>query len=61
MPSKNPGITIAMFLAVGGWLIYDMATTREAQSTAVAVMQYVLLTGIAIGLISAVIKLLRSQ
>lgn len=61
MPSKNPGVMIAMFLAVGGWLVYDMATTREAQSATVAAMQYVLLAGIVIGLLGAVIKLLRPQ
>lgn len=60
MPGKNPGVAIAIFIAVGGWLTYDMMTTRETQST-VVVMQYVFLAGIAIGLIGSVIRIVRSQ
>jgi hypothetical protein len=61
MPSKNPGLMIAAFVLVGGWLVYDMATTREAQSTTVMSLQYIFLAGIAIGLIGAVLRLFQSQ
>lgn len=59
MPSKNLGSMIAMFVVVGGWLVYDMATTREAQSTTVLMLQNIFLAGIAIGLIGAVLRLIR--
>lgn len=59
VPSKNPGLMIAVFVVVGGWLVYDMATTREAQSTAVVTLQYIFLAGIAIGLVGAVPRLMR--
>lgn len=59
MPSKNLGSMIAMFVVVGGWLVYDMATRREAQSTTVLMLQNIFLAGIAIGLIGAVLRLIR--
>lgn len=59
VPSKNPGLMIAVFVVAGGWLVYDMATTREAQSTAVVTLQYIFLAGIAIGLVGAVLRLMR--
>jgi len=60
MPSKNPGVMTAMFVVVGGWLIYDMATAREAQSTAVITLQYIFLAGIAVGLVGTALSLKRS-
>lgn len=60
MPGENPGVMVAIPIAVGGWLIYDMITTRETQS-AVVVMKYVFLARVAIGLTGSVIRLVRSQ
>ncbi|HET7191678.1 MAG TPA: hypothetical protein VFI98_07165 [Pseudolabrys sp.] len=60
MPGKNPGVMTAMFVAVGGWLIYDMATAREAQSAAGGTLHYIFLAGIAVGLVGTALSLKRS-
>jgi hypothetical protein len=52
---------IVAFAAVAAWQIYDMATTTEASSRTLVILQYVLLAGLLIGLIGAVLNFLRSQ
>ena len=58
---KNSGVMIVAFAAVAAWQIYDMATTTEASSRALVILQYVLLVGLLLGLIGAVLNFLRSQ
>jgi hypothetical protein len=58
---KNSGVMIVAFAAVAAWQIYDMATTTEASSRALVILQYVLLVGLLVGLIGAVLNFLRSQ
>jgi len=53
-------VMTAMFVAVGGWLIYDMATAREAQSAAGGTLHYIFLAGIAVGLVGTALSLKRS-
>jgi propanediol dehydratase large subunit len=58
---KNSGVMIVAFAAVAAWQIYDMATTTEASSRTLVILQYVLLVGLLVGLIGAVLNFLRSQ
>src|SRR5262249_53069966 len=58
---KNSGVMIVAFAAVAAWQIYDMATATETPSRALAVLQYVLLAGLLVGLIGALLNFLRSQ
>ncbi len=58
---KNTGVMIVAFAAVAAWQIYDMATTTEASSRTLVILQYVLLVGLLLGLIGAVLNFLRSQ
>jgi hypothetical protein len=58
---KNSGVMIVAFAAVAAWQIYDMATATEAPSRALAILQYVLLAGLLLGLLGAVLNFLRSQ
>lgn len=59
--TKNSGVMIVAFAAVAVWQIYDMSTATEAPSRALAILQYVLLAGLLLGLIGAVLNFLRSQ
>ena len=59
--SKNSGVMILAFAAVLAWQLYDMATATGAPSRALAILQYVLLAGLLLGLIGAVLNFLRSQ
>jgi hypothetical protein len=59
--TKNSGVMIVAFAAVTAWQVYDMATTTETPSRALAILQYVLLFGLLLGLIGAVLNFLRSQ
>ena len=59
--TKNSGVMIFAFAAVAVWQIYDMSTATEAPSRALAILQYVLLAGLLLGLIGAVLNFLRSQ
>ncbi|HEX3338594.1 MAG TPA: hypothetical protein VHT68_05390 [Pseudolabrys sp.] len=59
--TKNSGVMILAFAAVAVWQIYDMSTATEAPSRALAILQYVLLAGLLLGLIGAVLNFLRSQ
>lgn len=59
--TKNSGVMIAAFAAVAAWQIYDMSTTTESPSRALAILQYVLLAGLLLGLVGAVLNFLRSQ
>jgi len=52
---------IVAFAAVAVWQIYDMSTATEAPSRALAILQYVLLAGLLLGLVGAVLNFLRSQ
>ena len=59
--TKNSGVMIVAFAAVAAWQIYDMATSAEAPSRALVILQYVLLAGLLIGLVGSVLNFLRSQ
>ena len=59
--TKNSGVMILAFAAVAVWQIYDMSTATEAPSRALAILQYVLLAGLLLGLVGAVLNFLRSQ
>lgn len=59
--NSNAGLRALAFAAVGGWLVYDMATATEMPSRAVAVMQYVFLIGIVIGLGQAIYQLMADK
>jgi hypothetical protein len=59
--TKNSGVMIVAFAAVAAWQIYDMATTAETPSRALAILQYVLLAGLLIGLVGSLLNFLRSQ
>ena len=52
---------IVAFAAVAGWQIYDMATATETPSRALAILQYVLLAALLIGLVGALLNFVRSQ
>lgn len=43
--------------AVSAWLIYDMATATEAPSATLKILQYAILAGCLIGLVTALSKL----
>jgi len=59
--TKNSGVMIVAFAAVAVWQIYDMSSATEAPSRALAILQYVLLAGLLLGLVGAVLNFLRSQ
>lgn len=59
--TKNSGVMIVAFAAVAAWQIYDMATATETPSRALAVLQYVLLAGLLIGLIGSLLNFVRSE
>jgi hypothetical protein len=52
---------IVAFAAVAAWQIHDMATATEMPSRSLAILQYVLLVGLLIGLAGALLNFLRSQ
>jgi len=52
---------IVAFAAVAAWQIYDMATASETPSRALVILQYVILTGLLLGLIGALLNFVRSQ
>ena len=52
---------IVAFAAVAAWQIYDMATASETPSRALAILQYVILAGLLLGLIGALLNFVRSQ
>ena len=59
--TKNSGVMIVAFAAVAAWQIYDMATASETPSRALAILQYVILAGLVLGLIGALLNFVRSQ
>jgi len=59
--STNWGLMALMTGAVTAWLIYDMATTAEAPSRALAIVQYFLLACALIGLAGSLVKLLARE
>lgn len=59
--TKNSGVMIVAFAAVAAWQIYDMATASETPSRALAILQYVILAGLLLGLIGALLNFVRSQ
>ena len=59
--TKNSGVMIVAFAAAAVWQIYDMSTATEAPRRALAILQYVLLAGLLLGLVGAVLNFLRSQ
>jgi hypothetical protein len=59
--TKNSGVMIVAFAAVAAWQIYDMATASETPGRVFAILQYVLLAGLLIGLVGALLNFVRSQ
>jgi hypothetical protein len=65
--SKQPPTTekilfsAAIMAGLAIWQIYTMATATEAPSTGLKVLQYVLLGGLALGLINSAIMLSRKK
>jgi len=59
--TKNSGVMIIAFAAVAAWQIYDMATATEEPGRSLAILQYILLAGLLIGLAGALLNFLRSQ
>jgi len=59
--TKNSGVMIVAFAAVATWQIYDIATTSETPSRTFAILQYVLLAGLLLGLVGALLNFVRSQ
>ena len=55
---NNPKIAALLSGAVAAWLIYSMATATETPSTALAVLQYVLIAAALLGLVGAVKRML---
>ncbi len=54
---RNPKIAAAVCGAVALWLIYGMATATEQPSTALMVLQWVMLAGVLLGFVDAVRRL----
>jgi hypothetical protein len=59
--SKNPKVTAGLCGAAAAWLIYSTATATESPSTALAVLQYILIAGCVIGLVGAVKEMLSAK
>ena len=53
--------TAALMAVLAAWQIYDIATATEAPSTALLVLQYVLLAGLLVGLAGAVMLLAKRR
>jgi hypothetical protein len=47
--------------AVAAWLIYDIATATEAPGTTLAILQYLLLAGMLVGLAGSLGKLISRK
>ena len=58
---KNPKVSAVLCALAGAYLIYDMATARESPSTALWVLQLVLIAGCIAGLVGAVMAMNKSQ
>jgi hypothetical protein len=54
-------LSAAIMACLAIWQIYTMATATEAPSTGLKVLQYVLLGGLALGLINSAIMLSRKK
>ena len=59
--TKNSGVMVVAFAAVAVWQIYDVATATETPGRSLAILQYVLLGGLLVGLAGALLNFLRSQ
>ncbi len=55
---NNPKVLALLTGAAAAWLIYSVATATETRSTALAVLQYVLIAGTLIGFVSSVKRML---
>ena len=54
-------MSAAVMAGLAIWQVYTMATATEAPSTGLKVLQYVLLTGLAVGLVNSAIMLSRKK
>ena len=59
--NKNPGLWIVLTGGLALWLIYDIATPTEAPNGAVAVMQWVFLIGLLVGLVGAIVQFIKQK
>ena len=57
----NPKVQALLTGVAGAWLAYDMATARESPSTALSVLQWIILAGCVIGFIGAMKQLLAGS
>jgi hypothetical protein len=55
------GIIALATATAAAWLIYDMATTTEAPGTTLAILQYLLLAGMLLGLAGSLVKLISQK
>ncbi len=58
---NNPKVMALVTGAAALWLIYSVATDTETPSTALAVLQYVLIAGTLIGFVGAVRRMLSDD
>ena len=58
---NNPKVAALLSGAAAVWLIYSMATATEHPSTALAVLQYILIAAALIGLVGAVKRILSEK
>lgn len=54
---KNPKVNALLLGALAAWQIYSMATATESPSTALAVLQYVIIAGCLIGFVGSLIQI----
>jgi hypothetical protein len=55
IPNKNWGLWIIANATCAAWIIYDLSSTVEAPSLALAILQYFLLTLSLIGLVGSIV------
>lgn len=59
--SKNPMLMLLILSAVAAWQVYDIASATEAPSSAVMILQYVLLAGLLLGVAGTAYRALRAR
>lgn len=58
---KNPKVNALLTGVAAAWLIYSIATATESPSTALAVLQYVIIIGCVIGFIGSVKQIIDEK
>ena len=59
--SKNPLLMLAIFSTAAAWQVYDIAIATEPPSRAVMILQYVVLTGLLLGMAGTAYNALRTR